>query len=366
MSKIVTNEIFQKEIKDLINPDLKLLGSYIDSQTKIPCKCKICEHEWEMLPGNIKKGKGCPICGKKKSAQSRNNQAKLKNLEKLKEISQKKNYIITSDYIDAKTKIHCKCNICNHEWDSLPGNLIKGQGCPNCKRKTIGDKLRLPLNIAEKYLDKNIIILQYGSPTKFKCEVCGYEWEIQKFSSEYKNIIKCPHCSGRIILQEDFLEKIKIILPDVEILENYSKATNKIKCKCKKCGKIFFKDPHHLYRGQGCPDCTKSKGENNIVKYLDSLNINYITQYYITIDKEINSSGKAYVDFYLPDYNLFIEYNGIQHYIPIKYFGGELKFEKQKLRDQYIRDYCNKNNVNLLEISYNDDLVKVLDDYFKI
>ena len=35
-----------------------------------------------------------------------------------------------------------------------------------------------------------------------------------------------------------------------------------------------------------------------------------------------------FVDFYLPKYNLFIEYNGKQHYEPIEYFGGQQYLEE--------------------------------------
>lgn len=36
-----------------------------------------------------------------------------------------------------------------------------------------------------------------------------------------------------------------------------------------------------------------------------------------------------YIDFYIPEYNIFIEYNGEQHYVPIEHFGGELQFSEQ-------------------------------------
>ena len=42
------------------------------------------------------------------------------------------------------------------------------------------------------------------------------------------------------------------------------------------------------------------------------------------MDIIVGKSNIILVDFYLPDYNLFIEYNGIQHYIPIEYFGGKI------------------------------------------
>lgn len=59
-----------------------------------------------------------------------------------------------------------------------------------------------------------------------------------------------------------------------------------------------------------------------------------------------------YVDFYLPDYNAIIEYNGIQHYIPTEHFGGELQFNQQIKRDTDLRQYCKNNNISLLEISF--------------
>ena len=62
-------------------------------------------------------------------------------------------------------------------------------------------------------------------------------------------------------------------------------------------------------------------------------------------------------DFYLPDFNLCIEYNGHQHYRPVN-FGGisdkkaQKKYDAQIHRDQIKRDFCNKNNIKLIEIPY--------------
>ncbi len=56
----------------------------------------------------------------------------------------------------------------------------------------------------------------------------------------------------------------------------------------------------------------------------------------------------------MPEYNTFIEYNGIQHYIMQNGFGGKLKFEAQVNRDNYLRKYCEENNIKLIEISYKE------------
>lgn len=59
-------------------------------------------------------------------------------------------------------------------------------------------------------------------------------------------------------------------------------------------------------------------------------------------------------DFYLPDHNTCIEYDGIQHFKIIEYFGGRSGFMKQKHRDKIKNNYCKENNIKLLRISYND------------
>ena len=59
-------------------------------------------------------------------------------------------------------------------------------------------------------------------------------------------------------------------------------------------------------------------------------------------------------DFYLPEYNLLIEYQGQQHYEPVEHFGGEEKFRIQQERDKKKRKMAQEKNIELLEISYLD------------
>ena len=70
------------------------------------------------------------------------------------------------------------------------------------------------------------------------------------------------------------------------------------------------------------------------------------------MDIIVGKSNIILVDFYLPDYNLFIEYDGIQHYMPVEYFGGKLQFDKQQKRDSILEGYCSKNSIKLLVIKY--------------
>ena len=56
----------------------------------------------------------------------------------------------------------------------------------------------------------------------------------------------------------------------------------------------------------------------------------------------------------MPKFNVLIEYNGIQHYEPVEYFGGERQFKIQQEHDKRKRKYAEDNKINLIEISYLD------------
>ena len=69
-------------------------------------------------------------------------------------------------------------------------------------------------------------------------------------------------------------------------------------------------------------------------------------------------------DFYIPNLNLCIEYDGKQHFEPINYFGGIDSFNKQIIKDSIKNDFCHKNNIKLMRIPYYEfnNIEKILDN----
>lgn len=68
--------------------------------------------------------------------------------------------------------------------------------------------------------------------------------------------------------------------------------------------------------------------------------------------------GKQSLDIYIPEYNLGIEYQGIQHYKEIDFFGGKKGYEDRIYLDNQKREKCKENNVTLLEWKYDDITTK--------
>ena len=109
--------------------------------------------------------------------------------------------------------------------------------------------------------------------------------------------------------------------------------------------------PSDHLSGYGCPRCYESKGETAIAKFLTSNNINYIREK--KFDDCKNKSQLPF-DFFLPDYNLLIEYDGKQHFEPVDYFGGIDGLNKCIINDKIKNKYAEDNKIKLLRIKYNN------------
>lgn len=127
--------------------------------------------------------------------------------------------------------------------------------------------------------------------------------------------------------------------------------------KCPKCGKIFRSNIGNIARGRktscGC-DKQDSIGEYIISNILSNANIKYIQQYCFDDCKSTVYNKKLPFDFYLPDYNCCIEYDGEQHSKPIKHFGGVQRFERQIINDNTKNVYCHEHNIVLIRFNYDE------------
>lgn len=125
--------------------------------------------------------------------------------------------------------------------------------------------------------------------------------------------------------------------------------------ECPFDGNIFNTRISYVASGhtQSC-GCLCSKGETLIRKILNENNILYETQKTFETCKEYDTHLYKF-DFYLPDYNVLIEYDGEQHFIARKtgYFNEE-KLQIIQQRDQFKNNWCKENSIKLIRISYSD------------
>lgn len=146
-------------------------------------------------------------------------------------------------------------------------------------------------------------------------------------------------------------------------IEYYISDSTPIKHKCSK-GHIYSQTPSNHLRGQGCPICNESHGERFIKNYLDTKHIKYIPQ---KTFKDLKDKKLLSYDFYLPKYNVLIEYQGKQHYESVSFNGKDYTdLEKQQHHDKMKREYAKKNGYKLLELHYSLDNQEKVNKYLSI
>lgn len=268
-------------------------------------------------------------------------------------------------YENAKTPVTIICPI-HGKFLMRPANHInQKQGCPKCGKLKAAETQSLT---TEEFIKKAKEVhgdkydyskVNYTRNYQKVCIVCPEHGEFWQSPHDHLQNKGCPICRNILIGNikrssiKDFVEKARKVHGDRYDYSktNYTGVHDIVQIICPEHGEFNQEANSHLH-GIGCPKCRQSHGEAIIRNIMEEYYVKYQNQYRINISKTINSSGYSYIDFYLPDFNIFIEYNGIQHYVPVEHFGGELRFKKQTQRDQYIKDYCKINNIKLLEIPY--------------
>lgn len=202
----------------------------------------------------------------------------------------------------------------------------------------------------EKYNYDKVIYINNKIKVIITCLKHG---DFEVTPSHHTNIkIGCHRCSN--LHRRTNEEFIKEIIKEHGTFYNYSlvdfkNIRNKIKIICPKHGKFEQRAGHHL-AGHGCPRCNDSKGEKTINKWLLDNNIDFKREFGFQ-DCKSKKNRKLRFDFWLPDYNLCIEFDGPQHNKISRHFGLK-SFEVIQENDKIKNEYCSDKDINLLRIKY--------------
>jgi len=186
---------------------------------------------------------------------------------------------------------------------------------------------------------------------KFQNELTNLIDIIKNIISQQKNKIIRQCELKKLLFSKDLDPNDNLTYNLVQLMEN-SKMVNTYKNERKKM--IMLGD--NLIYNHIIPNLDKkhaSKYESMVAIYLDQLQ--YITSLkYQKTFNDCKDKKELPFDFYFEIDNqpIVIEYNGIQHYKPIKHFGGEEAFISRQKHDKIKKEYCNDNNIKFIEIPY--------------
>ncbi|WP_425203609.1 hypothetical protein [Priestia megaterium] len=354
-----TNEKFLSEVYELVKDEYRFLDSYRGTMTKIRVRhnCDKCEnYTYEVRPNDFLSGKRCPKC---QGAYRMTHDDFCKEMNKL----FGEEYLVLSQYKNTNTKVSLKHNICNHEWDVLPNNILKNKSkCPNCARNKRANLLKSDFNIVKEIIQKEGYILlsdNYINAHEKIQMICPENHDVEMNYNNFKSGQRCYICSKMrqsemLRLPLSTLEEIirehgfKIVSWENE----YSNRDSKFTIECEN-GHMSTKSVASFIAHKGCPHCSKiSKPEQRILDFLGSNNVDFIFQHRIDDCKNTYPLPFDFAVFNNDKLEFLIEYDGQQHFKPIEIFGGEKGFKRIKTNDSIKNEYCNKNNIKLHRINY--------------
>lgn len=286
------NTLFDVKVKDL--PE--------HSSKKIKAICDYCGKEFETQYAIITNGRksiekdACYCCSGKKTSEVSLKRRANKNFSLLEDVCRANGYKLLTDiseFTDVKMNVEFLCPKHGHQVMMLD-NLIRGHKCKDCSYET---------RFEGKKLDS-----------------CYIKSVVQSKGDEWINPDEYTNCVDRNM---------------------------KIRCSC---GNVFttsfvnFSNAN-IFRCSTCSN-KESIGELKIRKYLDSQNIKYEQEKRFN---ECRDNKPLPFDFYLPDFNMCIEFDGQQHYQDK--FGIEA-FQKTQYHDKLKTGYCNTKGIKLLRIPY--------------
>lgn len=296
----------------------------------------------------INKRTTCPYCDIDKNKKEFIEQAKIIH-------NNKYNY----DKVNYKTNkipVEIICPIHGSFWQA-PGDHKKGYGCSKCSKKhkpTTEEWINSVKDLYDGVYDFSKV--EYKTNKTPVTIICPKHGEFYPLPSNFaKGVAGCPKCNDER-KHSQFSKTTKQFIEDAKKIHgdkyDYSKveyvnSRTNICIICKEHGEFWQKPMVHL-SGSGCPKCIN---KNQTLLYHKLKNI--FPKEEIVFEYSPEWLGQQHFDVYFPKYNIAIEYDGQQHFIPIEKFGGEIKFKDTIRLDNLKNEKCLQNNCLLIRIKFN-------------
>ena len=277
--------------------------------------------------------------------------------------------LLSTEYKNNREKLILKCNK-GHQYEVSFDVFKRGHRCPYCKKKTISNLRKNSIDDIREYIESfgyKLLSEKYENQDDDLLLECPFG---HKFKMSYrrfrKNKTKCEICDGKPKTKKLTYEEVKNYIESFGyklLSKEYINNKKKLLLECP-IGHKWSVKYNKFQLGTRCPICNESKGEKRISEYLSDNNIDFIPQYKFDNLLGIGNGLLSY-DFYLPKFNLLIEYQGQFHDGNLTgSYKEDFRLEIQQEHDKRKREYAKENNIKLLEIWYwdYDNIEKILEE----
>lgn len=359
-SRKTEQEDYESQVLEKWGEKITVLGEYQGYETPLLHRCNDCGREFEATPKNMLRRKVHCSCITKKGSNRKHSNEEFARRGAQVHGEGRYNYDKV-EYVNVSSPVTITCPKHGDFQQSYDGHINKGYGCPQCaneeRRYSFDDFAKEAHEVwGNEYIYPMQKLTNHHVPLRIICPKHGEFYKRRDaFLRDKQGCPKCVEEKHRDIWRQNFLDKAYKIHRDTYDYSNVKYVNNytEVEIICPKHGP-FWQTPHnHIGQHSGCPQCAKEKssfGEKVIKRYLEEHGVAFIHDEpcldWLVYDRKMKP------DFYLPEHNVVIEFDGIQHFEPIETFGGEEALIETQKRDAEKDRLCEEHGVRVLRIPY--------------
>lgn len=320
---------------------------YESTTSKVSIGCPV-HGLFDQTAGAHLSGQGCPDCGGRKQSNTE------EFVKKAKAVHGDRYDYSKVDYVKAIKPVVITCRI-HGDFPQSPNNHLNGAGCPKCTAMAIPDTETFVRRAQRKHGDRyDYSKTSYTGAHNRVTIGCHIHGDYEQVAADHLRGAGCHKCGiiegakKKSYTTEEFKQRARAVHGD---RFDYSKSVyvddkTPLTIICPKHGEFLQRPAAHI-RSNGCRVCSASKGELLIAETLVAEGIKYIHEYRLP-----GTKYKYRYDFYIPEYNLLIEYHGVQHYKHTAFFGDKQSFRAILERDALKQSLALSMKYNFVAINY--------------
>lgn len=376
---------FNVEINRLSNSSIVVdsdFSFYLETKM-VGCRCIECGHKWSEKFLTAMRRDKCPKCLKRElNTKMRKTEDEFKS--DLLNLIKSNIDVITpyGEYINAKTKLLCRCCKCRSEWIAPLNSLLSGFGCLQCSlrdSKFEREFVEFLQVIGISNIDKNnreVLgkkeIDVYLPDYNIGFELHGLYWHSEKFKKEDNNVCKTKFWKAQekgIKLTQIFEDEWKFKRNIVEKNIIYSLGLSQNKISARQCSVVWsdkdnkkdfidFVNNNHISGWTNCKFAVGLKHEDRIVSVL-SFRKSFVKKYDKTtieiarfcndINYIVNGSFAKLLKAFIDSDNS-LNFNKVLTYADLRFGTGNIylkngfEFMGETLANYYYTDFKNRFN----------------------
>jgi hypothetical protein len=264
------------------------------------------------------------------------------------------------DYVSARLSIYWLCLVCQYRWKTTSDKILNShRKCPNCSCRARLTNEIIDSRITNRNIRRISSFINSTIPIEWECLICKYIWSATTGNVlDGVNPTGCSQCSNRIKLTDEIIDKrlIENNRPIIRLGHYDHSIEKRISWQClnNNCNNIWITTPSEiLNNNSGCPICKLHRNQKIMINLLHQFDDDFISEF--KLSNIITSARLCKFDAYSRKYNLVIEYDGEQHFRPVR-FGGisqeeaNINYILQQERDIYKNNFCKEHKINIIRI----------------